>query len=100
MNINTSISRRRALQIASTGLLAATTAVQALQPHPSFANTKALAELERSTGGRLGVGLLDTASGQTTGHRVGERFAMCSTFKLPLAGAVLREIDQGRLQRD
>jgi beta-lactamase class A len=101
MNINTSISRRHALQIASTGLLAATTAVQALQPRPSFATTtKALAELERSTGGRLGVGLLDTASGQTTGHRLGERFAMCSTFKLPLAGAVLREIDQGSLQHD
>ena len=101
MDINTTLSRRRALQIASTGLLVATTALQAAQPRPSFTTTtKALAELERSTGGRLGVGLLDTASGQTTGHRVGERFAMCSTFKLPLAGAVLREIDQGRLQRD
>ena len=48
MNINTSISRPHALQIASIGLLAATTAVQALQPRPSFSTTtKALAELER-----------------------------------------------------
>jgi len=101
MDINTTLTRRRALQLASASLLAATTGTQAMQPRPSFAvTTKALADLERSTGGRLGVALLDTASGQTTGHRMGERFAMCSTFKLPLAGAVLREIDHSRLQRD
>lgn len=101
MDINTNLSRRRALQIASASLLAATTGAQAMQLRPAFASTtKALANLERSTGGRLGVALLDTASGQITGHRLGERFAMCSTFKLPLAGAILREIDQGRLKAD
>lgn len=46
---------------------------------------------------RLGVCLLDTATGEVTGRRVDERFAMCSTFKLPLVAAVLREADQGRL---
>jgi beta-lactamase class A len=46
---------------------------------------------------RLGVCLLDTASGECTGRRIDERFAMCSTFKLPLVAAVLREADQGRL---
>lgn len=101
MDINNCINRRQALRIASAGLLAATTGVQAMQVRPSFASTtKALADLERSVGARLGVALLDTASGQTTGHRMDERFAMCSTFKLPLAGAVLREIDQGRLRGD
>ncbi|MEO7108573.1 MAG: class A beta-lactamase [Rhodoferax sp.] len=101
MDINTNLSRRRALQIASASLLAATAGVHAMRLSPSFASTtNALAELERKCGGRLGVALLDTASGQTTGHRMGERFAMCSTFKLPLAGVVLREIDQGRLKPD
>lgn len=60
----------------------------------------ALAELEVRAGGRLGVALLDTDSGRRWAHRGKERFGMCSTFKLPLAGAVLQAIDQGRLQPD
>lgn len=60
----------------------------------------ALAALESRTGGRLGVGLLHTGSGRLIGHRLDERFAMCSTFKLPLAAVVMREADQGRLRLD
>lgn len=59
-----------------------------------------LAALEARAGGRLGVALLDTASGRVVGHRLDERFAMCSTFKLPLAAVVLREADAGRLRLD
>lgn len=55
------------------------------------------AELERRAGGRLGVALLDTATGTLTGHRLDERFALCSTFKLLLAAAVLQQVDAGRL---
>jgi beta-lactamase class A len=57
----------------------------------------ALAALERQPGERLGVAVLDTASGRLEGHRLHERFGMCSTFKLPLAALVLREADAGRL---
>lgn len=46
---------------------------------------------------RLGVCLLDTATGEAGGTRLDERFAMCSTFKLPLVAACLREADRGRL---
>jgi beta-lactamase class A len=46
---------------------------------------------------RLGVCLLDPATGEASGNRMDERFAMCSTFKLALAAACLREADQGRL---
>lgn len=59
-----------------------------------------LAVLEKRVGGRLGVALLDTTSGRCTGHRVDERFGMCSTFKLPLAAVVLRQIDRGLLRAD
>jgi beta-lactamase class A len=59
-----------------------------------------LAALEAKTGGRLGVMILDTGSGRATGHRVGERFAMCSTFKLALAAIVLQRADRGALQLD
>lgn len=46
-----------------------------------------LAQLER--GGRLGVAVLHTGDGTVRGHRLDERFAMCSTFKLVLAAMVL-----------
>ena len=61
---------------------------------------RALVELERKSGGRLGVCVLDTASGLTLGHRMDERFAMCSTFKLPLAAAIMQRADQGKLNLD
>ncbi len=48
---------------------------------------RALARLEG--GGRLGVALLDTGDGTLRGHRLDERFSMCSTFKLVLAAMVL-----------
>ncbi len=59
-----------------------------------------LARLEAQSGGRLGVALLDSASGQLAGHRVDERFALCSTFKLLLAAAVLQACDQGLFKPD
>jgi beta-lactamase class A len=59
-----------------------------------------LAKLEKDCGGRLGVAVLDTASGQSAGYRKDERFAMCSTFKMLLAAAVLQRIDAGKEQLD
>jgi beta-lactamase class A len=49
---------------------------------------------------RLGVCLLDTATGEVSGCRMDEHFALCSTFKLALAAACLREADHGRLELD
>lgn len=46
---------------------------------------------------RLGVCILDTVSFEAVGNRLHEYFAMCSTFKLGLVGACLREADAGRL---
>jgi beta-lactamase class A len=58
-------------------------------------------QLELIHGGRLGVAFLDTQTGQRFGHRAGERFAMCSTFKFLLVSLVLSRIDheQERLDR-
>lgn len=47
---------------------------------------------------RLGVCFLDTATGEVSGNRMTEHFALCSTFKLALVAAFLREADAGRLQ--
>jgi beta-lactamase class A len=53
----------------------------------------ALAQLEQINGGRLGVAVLDTGSGERSHYRADERFPMCSTFKFLLASAVLRRVD-------
>jgi beta-lactamase class A len=55
-----------------------------------------LTALEVKHGGRLGVAVLDTSSGKHLGHRADKRFAMCSTFKLLLAAAVLARVDVGK----
>jgi beta-lactamase class A len=53
----------------------------------------AFAHLEQSNGGRLGVAVRDTATGERSGYRADERFPMCSTFKFLLVTAVLRRVD-------
>ena len=58
------------------------------------------ATLERAAGGRLGVAVLDTATGAVTGHRLDERFPMCSTFKWLLAARVLQRVADGRERLD
>lgn len=49
------------------------------------------ARLEHEAGGRLGVDVYDTGNRTQFGYRADERFPMCSTFKLILAGAVLAQ---------
>ncbi|OHV85744.1 class A beta-lactamase [Ensifer sp. LCM 4579] len=56
---------------------------------------KQLEELERQTGGRLGVSVLDTETNISFGHRETERFAMCSTFKALAAACALARVDRG-----
>lgn len=55
-----------------------------------------LVAVEADIGGRLGVAMLDTATGTLTGYRLDERFALCSTFKAFAAAAVLARVDAGR----
>ncbi|CAM2156032.1 Beta-lactamase OXY-2 [Pararobbsia alpina] len=61
----------------------------------------ALAALERTSGGRLGVAVTDTATNARAGYRSDERFAFCSTFKVVLSSAVLKrnETEPGLLDR-
>ena len=54
--------------------------------------------LERESGGRLGVCVLETATGARHVHRGDERFPMCSTFKALAAAAVLARVDAGKEQ--
>lgn len=92
----TDVSRREVLTAAACLLVPGLGHARALGGGPE----DALRALERRAGGRLGVCGLDTATGRTVGNRLDERFAMCSTFKLPLAAVVLREAERGTLRLD
>jgi beta-lactamase class A len=54
------------------------------------------AKLEKQSGGRLGVSVIDLATGEQAGHRASERFPMCSTFKMLASAAVLTRVDAGK----
>lgn len=69
--------------------------LQAAQPAPAR-----LAALEARARGRLGVVALDTATGRRIAHRGEERFPLCSTFKVLLAGAVLARVEKGQERLD
>lgn len=95
------IMRRQFLQWAGVGLAAGlvpgySRAWAAGAPEPAEAGPD-WAMLERASGGRLGVCLIDSGSGRRWGHRQEERFPMCSTFKFLLVAAVLQQVDQGRM---
>jgi beta-lactamase class A len=68
-------------------LLAA--AAAPFSPSLALAATGGFASIERGLKGRLGVAVIDTATGKTGGHRLDERFPMCSTFKAILAAQAL-----------
>ncbi|SEK09646.1 MULTISPECIES: class A beta-lactamase [unclassified Variovorax] len=83
--------QRRSLLLAATvlPLASACTAWSEKGASSSLSAEAQLAELERASGGRIGVAGLHTGSGARFQHRAHERFPMCSTFKLMLAAAVL-----------
>lgn len=56
--------------------------------------------LGRRSQGRLGAAVLDTRTGTLSGHRLDERFPMCSTFKWLAAALVLHRVDAGQEQLD
>jgi len=67
---------------------------------PASALSSRINELEQRSGGRLGVAVLDTQDGRRFAWRGDQRLRMCSTFKAPLAAAILRRVDQGRERLD
>jgi beta-lactamase class A len=89
-------TRRTVLLAAVAAASARTGAARAQPSRRPFDAAQRLRALEAGAA-RLGVCLLNTASGEYTGNRLDERFAMCSTFKLAMVAACLREADAGRL---
>jgi beta-lactamase class A len=93
------VERRRLLQLLATASLLPWIPVGATSPL-EVGDDSPLASLEKDSGGRLGVCILDTGSQRRLHWRADERFGMCSTFKLLLVAIVLREVDAGRWSLD
>lgn len=66
----------------------------ALLAQPDFA------ALEKTTGARIGVAIRHIESGRIWNWRADERFPTMSVFKYPIAIAVLKAVDAGRLRID
>ncbi len=89
------LTRRAVLPLILAAPLAAKSRPRRANP---FAGMPAIAAAtEAASGGRLGMALLDLESGVRYRHRAGDRFPMCSTFKMPLIAQLLMAVDQGRL---
>lgn len=67
-----------------------------LVPQSALEQVRNPKEIEEETGGRLGVAVVDRRGALLLGFNRDERFAMCSTFKAPLAAAVLTGADGGK----
>ena len=95
------ITRRQFQLGLGTALVAAALTIRPGAMRASIADQHLLDEikrLERESGGRLGVCVIDTATGVRHAHRGDERFPMCSTFKVLAAAAVLAQVDAGKEQ--
>jgi beta-lactamase class A len=94
------LDRRHFLAAGAAFAAAACTRASAPDPGADAAADSARLEAIRATlgpGGRLGVAAIDTGSGRELLFDAGSRYAMASTFKLPLAAAVLDLADKGKL---
>jgi beta-lactamase class A len=87
---------RRTLLIGSATLATLAGPPAPLSARPVQPFPERLAALEKGDA-RLGVCLLDTHTGEVCGNRMNEHFATCSTFKLAMVTAYLREHDAGRI---
>jgi beta-lactamase class A len=82
-----------AMALVSAAPLVKAAALSARSPGSPLENR--IRELERKSGGRLGVALIDTGSHRRFAWRGDERFPLASTFKFLLAAQMLSRADRG-----
>lgn len=78
--------------------LACLAAVPALADWDRDKLDKAIEGIEQASKGRLGVALLDLRDRKLWSYRGSETFPMQSVFKLPLAVAVLQQVEAGKFR--
>lgn len=97
------MDRRIFLAASGGAILAAGAAAAPIELMPArygAAFRRAVLGTERASGGRLGLAVLDTGSGERFLHRADQRFPMCSTFKFALAAAMLKQVEHKRERLD
>ena len=93
----TNVSRRAAMMaIVALPLMSVNAASYAYTPEQATAIQQKLAALESTSGGRLGVAVLDTGDNSQVLYRGDERFALCSTSKVMAAAALLKQSEQDK----
>jgi len=95
------ITRRQFQLGLGTALVATALTIRPSAMRASIADQQFVDEikrLERESGGRLGVCVIETATGARHAYRGDERFPMCSTFKALAAAAVLAQVDASKEQ--
>jgi beta-lactamase class A len=91
-------SRRALFTAAASALVANACAHRSGSSQREFST--AMAAIQARVGGRIGAYMLDTQSQLELAFNARERFAMCSTFKLMLAAAILKRSEAGALSLD
>lgn len=67
---------------------------------PGVERIDSLARIARDAGGRVGIAALHVESGRRVEWNADRRFPMASTYKLPIALAVLAKVDSGVVSLD
>ncbi|WP_353186565.1 class A beta-lactamase [Bosea sp. (in: a-proteobacteria)] len=80
--------------------LACLAALPALADWDKVRLDREIGGIEEQAKGRLGVALLDLKDRKLWSHRGSETFPMQSVFKLPLAVAVLQQVEAGKFKLD
>ncbi len=93
------ITRRQLIIASGSALLFSALRTSKADAASSMTINPELRAIEQRTGGRLGVALMDGEGSLIAANRADERFAMCSTFKASLAGAMMVAHDAGKLDR-
>ncbi len=92
---------RRAVLLCTSLLLAALAPLESARANDwADALRSAVARLDRDTPGALGVYVKRLDDGSTMAYEADRRWYLGSTAKVPIAVAVLQQIDAGRLQTD
>lgn len=90
------LNRREFIAISGGVVLAAARPAIARTAIPPAVAQERLRAIEAQVTGRLGVHLLDTATGREVSRRPDEKFMLLSSFKLLASALVLHRVDGGR----
>lgn len=88
--------QRRHFNAATSLALVSPFALFSTRGHTAPSLQAQLQQLEATAQCRLGVHIIDTATGLSHGHRMDERFMMLSSFKLLASALVLARVDRGQ----